>query len=156
MNGVLVTPFFFSTEEKPFDRTKFWDVRLCPVCCFPSISDASQISAFFLVKMLTMKAKNKCLTSCPKWTRSSRKWSFVKYLNGRYSAYRLSFHEDSQLEWKGWSYSCHIPQHYWRKYSYGLVTQQTKPTYKYFLNGRTLEEAKSKTVYYDAVSYFSV
>lgn len=38
-----------------------------------------------------------------------------------------------------------------RPVRYGLVTQQSKPTYKYFTTGRTMEEAKSKTIYYDAV-----
>ncbi|KAF8520514.1 Ku DNA-binding complex Ku70 subunit [Gautieria morchelliformis] len=32
---------------------------------------------------------------------------------------------------------------------YGLVTQQTKPNYKYFSNERTMEEAKSKVIHYD-------
>ena len=39
---------------------------------------------------------------------------------------------------------------------YGLVTQQTKPSYKYFSNERTMEEAKSKVIYYDQVFIFSL
>lgn len=37
---------------------------------------------------------------------------------------------------------------------YGLVTQQSKPGYKYFTAGRTMEEVKSKVTYYDAVMRF--
>lgn len=36
------------------------------------------------------------------------------------------------------------------------MTQQTKPSYKYFSNERTMEEAKSKVTYYDQVCIFSL
>jgi hypothetical protein len=41
-------------------------------------------------------------------------------------------------------------------FRYGLVTQQTKPNYKYFSNERTMEEAKGKVIYYDRVGIVSL
>lgn len=38
-------------------------------------------------------------------------------------------------------------------YRYGLVTQQTRPHYKFFSNQRTMEEAKGQVIYYDQVRW---
>ncbi|KAF8573937.1 SPOC domain-like protein [Ramaria rubella] len=114
-SGVFIMPFFISTDEKPFDRTKFWDHVL------PRLDTDDENNGEKMPDVITELD------------------SLVQEMKIREMAKRSIFS---------------IPMHIADGFSigvkgYGLVTQQRKPGYKYFSNERTMEEAKSKVIYYD-------
>ncbi|KIJ51081.1 hypothetical protein M422DRAFT_158695 [Sphaerobolus stellatus SS14] len=114
-SGVIVTPFFVSSENKPFDRSKFWD-NVIPREDTDEENNAEQMPD--IITELDSLVQEMRIREIPKRSLFSIPFQLA---------------EGFTIGVKG----------------YGLITEQRKPTYKYFTNDRTMEEAKSKTIYYD-------
>ncbi|KAI0308968.1 Ku DNA-binding complex Ku70 subunit, partial [Amylostereum chailletii] len=119
--GITVEPFFISTDDKPFDRTKFWVNVLLPTSTDPdadanadsTLPDSFSITRIddLLEQMRFHEVPKRALFSIP-----------------------FTLAEGFIIGVKG----------------YGLVTEQKKGAYRYFVDlGDRMEVAESRTVYVD-------
>ncbi|KAI5122729.1 hypothetical protein M0805_009814 [Coniferiporia weirii] len=117
--GVSVEPFFISTEQKPFDPTKFYSTILGP-----SVEEGDEESEGLLPDSISVTRIDELLAQMRFREMPKR------------SLFNLPFElaEGFVIEVKG----------------YGLVTEQKKGNYKYFMDtGDRLEVVEPKTSYVD-------
>ncbi|KAI0029416.1 SPOC like C-terminal domain-containing protein [Vararia minispora EC-137] len=120
-SGITVEPFFISTDEKPFDRTKFWSDVLLPTT---TGSDADSEEGEALPESLSMTRVNDLLAQM----------RFYEVPKRAHFSISLKLAESFVIGVKG----------------YSLVVEQKKGAYKYFADlGDRMEVADSKMSYFD-------
>ncbi|OBZ72522.1 ATP-dependent DNA helicase II subunit 1 [Grifola frondosa] len=142
--GVNVEPFFISTEDKPFDVSKFYSVRsFPPLFCEVSLAMYNSMCSPFSFQRTSTNPTNADSENpavLPESISISRIDELLTQMRFHEVAKRAQFSISFQLA-KGFVIGVK---------GYGLVTEQKKGAYKYFADlGGKMEVATPRTVYVD-------
>ncbi|KAI0724871.1 ku70-like protein [Fomitopsis betulina] len=119
-SGVTIEPFFISTADKPFDPTKFYNSVLLPT----NVVDTDDMEGHILPENISI----------------ARVEDLLEQMRIREVPKRAQFSVPFQLA-EGFTIGVR---------GYGMITEQKKGTYKYFIDlGDRMEPVESRTVYMD-------
>jgi len=156
-SGAQVEPFFIATPDKPFDPSKFYSVR--NICLkFPWLADDT-LQSVLLSNVLNDDNEDDTgvLPESISITRIDDLLSQMRFHEvPKRAIFSIPFQlaDGFVIGIKGLvtKLSCQLHRLQCSYCSYGLVTEQKKGVYKYFVDlGDRMEVANSRTVYIDEV-----